>query len=1451
MQEKPEPNYDPSRVHDPSRVDASANPSLLPGTPLSESKRAVSESCPPLSGWQIWSGHGIRLSFWCVFAATLLFVGAVAVARFWLIPNADSFRPRVVSELSRLTGQRVAIGGFEAGWNGWSPELKLTKLQIMDVRGKPLLVLPDVETTISWRSLFLFEPRLSALTIRAPRLVVRRTAQNSLTVAGIDVDLTGQSEGDPGLVDWLLKQRMVQIVGGEIEWQDDWRKLPPLRLSNVNIRLLNSGSQHNIGLTAVPPQELASPIDFRGNFSGTDLKKINDWAGLAYLRTDYANLGLFTRYFPLPVEISRGDGGLQVWFEIDDGQPVAVTTDMVVRQARLRMPSGASLTPVATGHAAVGALRSDSVAALLEPLELATLTGRMSWRNKTIAGGDAKAALTQQRWSVRDMSAVTAEGVKTSAITGEVIVDFRGDEMTGGAVRLSELDLGSLNAIAKSLPMTGALRSQLLHSQPTGMVRAVDAKWRDQSPRSAKSGDAALVRYAVEGSAELSNLSWREHDGVPGVSGLSASLKGSTREGEILLGAHGVNEASSAAKLLAALLPASKNKEAKSQAKTALKSPPLATPIVLDFGKRFDAPLTFDRLHGALKWTRKADANNIVVTTVDTSLLTFENADMAGTISGTWHSDSLGPGVANLTGTLSRGDVTATHRYLPVAQAPQARAWLRLAVLGGTAHEGRFVVKGPLWHFPFRDDREGILEVSGQVKGGVLDYADRWPRAENIDTKVTFRGTSITAQVTAATIAGVPIAATYVKLDDTASETPKLEIRGSATAPVNDFLQWVVASPVNAWLDGFLQTAKATGNGRLNLALTLPLEAMDKSRIAGEFVFAGNRLELGGDIPPLDNVNGSVRFSEADFRSENVTAEALGGPLKVAITTDAGRVKTQASGTALFERVREQYAYPGLDQLAGQTQWQLETVQPTRQVGGANAAPETLMNLSLTTVQPKWPLDGVFQVTAAQRDATLPMQISMQRAALDKGRDRLTIEVPGQLHAILERGAASAVGVRVVERATLDIGAQKTALPVRGYALRGEVLKLDADAAIVFLNHPSVMGKKSVGGLPSESTSADFVNINLRATEAVLYAHKFNDVTLRAQPTGQRWRLALRSKEATGTISLDTSADNGSVDAVAIRLQRLSWPTPVANSALVVVTDKPSPSADNQRWPKLDLTADSFVSDGREFGKLEMRAQPAPDEWRIEQVKLTNADGSIEAKGRWRTKGGPAALGDTAVDVTLNWSDAGKFMARFGLPKGVDRGGGSLAGSVSWAGSPAQFSYAKLGGKFALETAQGRFTEMEPGIGKLLGVLSLQAIPRRLSLNFDDLFGKGLAFDEIKADVAINDGVASTDSLTIYGPSSRVLIRGSADMNRETQDLQVRVFPSLSTATAIGIGLATANPAIGAAALLGQKLAKDPIERFLMREFAVKGTWANPDVRQSGDAAPTPVVSGPAVTRVE
>lgn len=1337
------------------------------------------------------------MTFWSILAVTLLFVAAVVVTRFWLVPNADSFRPRVVEELTRLTGQRVVIGGFEAGWNGWSPELKMTRLQILDTRGRTLLQLPEVDTTISWRSLFFFEPRLSALTVRAPRVVVRRTAENALTVAGIDLDLSNQGEGDPGLIEWLLKQRLVQISGGELEWQDEWRKLPPVRLQNVNIRLVNSGSHHSIGMNAVPPPALAAPIDLRCEFTGSDMRKISDWDGLAFLRADYADLGALTRYFPLPIQVSRGEGGMQAWFEFEDGRPVAVTTDLAVKNARIQLPAAT---------AGSGVIQPD-------PLDLATLTGRLSWREKKLSRGDAKPQVSQQRWSIRDVVAVTPAGIRAPTGTGEVLVDYKDNLVTGGALRVAELDLGNAAAIARTLPLTTDVVSQLVALQPSGFVRNVDLKWRDEG------ASAALGRYFVEGAAELHNLSWRQQGGGVGVSGLNATAKGSSQQGELTL-----------------LVGASTGKSEKIG--SAGKADAGKRPIALDFGNHFNTPFVFDGLRGKLSWKRSAGKEGAAAATVvDISGVEFENADVVGRVNGTWENDRLGPGIANMSGSLSRAETTAIYRYLPTSMSEHTRQWLKQAILGGTSQDAKFTLKGALWHFPFRNDENGIFEVNAQVTGGILDYADHWPRAENINTRLLFRGARMDAQVAGATISGVPIAATDVKIADMGANSPVLEIKGSAAGPMDAFLRWTVASPVNGWLDGFLQNARATGTGRLNLTLNMPLDAMERTRLNGEFVFTGNHVELGGDIPPLDGVNGRLRFTENDVRTTEISADALGGPLKLSVVTEAGRIKTMATGNAAFEKVRERYAYPLVDQLTGTVQWQLDMSQPMRVPAGVVA--DSTMQITATTVQPRWPLDSIVQLASGPRDTAAPIRAVLTRAQLERGRDRLTIDLPGQLHAILERTAANTGGLRTVERATLDVGAQRTALPARGYALRGDVAKLDADAAIALLTPMSSTGARSVGGLNSDSTSADFVNINLRATEAVLYAHRFNDVTLRAQPVGQRWRLALRSKEATGAIALDTNAETGAVDAISVRLQRLSFPTPVASPATAAAPATTTTAGTTADWPKLDLVADSFVSEGRDLGKLEVKAQPARDDWQIEQVRLTSGDGSIEAKGRWRPRSATSASGNTEVDVALKWGDAGKFMSRFGLPKGVERGQGTLNGTLSWPGSPAQFSYAKLAGKFALETAQGRFTEMEPGIAKLLGVLSLQSLPRRLSFNFDDLFGKGLAFDEVKAEVMIADGIAKTDGFVINGPSARVQIRGSADINRETQELQVRVYPSLSTATAIGIGLATANPAIGAAALLGQKLARDPIERMLMQEFEVKGTWAAPDVKPI-NATPSP-----------
>ena len=213
----------------------------------------------------------------------------------------------------------------------------------------------------------------------------------------------------------------------------------------------------------------------------------------------------------------------------------------------------------------------------------------------------------------------------------------------------------------------------------------------------------------------------------------------------------------------------------------------------------------------------------------------------------------------------------------------------------------------------------------------------------------------------------------------------------------------------------------------------------------------------------------------------------------------------------------------------------------------------------------------------------------------------------------------------------------------------------------------------------------------------------------------------------------------------------------------------------------------------------------------------------------------------TRFDVNVTTSNTSGFLTHLGLPGDVKGASAKLAGRIEWPGSPTDFEYHLLAGDFSVEVGAGQFTKMDPGMGKLLGVLSLQALPRRISLDFRDVFSEGFAFDTIAGNVRIANGVLHTDDLVVSGPAAKVVLAGNVDLSKETQQLSVRVQPSLSSAVSTGAGAAAvvllaANPlvgaAVGAGALLAQKIMQDPLEQIFSYEYAVRGSWSDPVVER-------------------
>ena len=204
-------------------------------------------------------------------------------------------------------------------------------------------------------------------------------------------------------------------------------------------------------------------------------------------------------------------------------------------------------------------------------------------------------------------------------------------------------------------------------------------------------------------------------------------------------------------------------------------------------------------------------------------------------------------------------------------------------------------------------------------------------------------------------------------------------------------------------------------------------------------------------------------------------------------------------------------------------------------------------------------------------------------------------------------------------------------------------------------------------------------------------------------------------------------------------------------------------------------------------------------------------------------------------------SDGGALLQRLGFGAVLRGSQGVLAGKVSWLGSPLALDMATLDGQMNLAMQAGQFLKADAGAGRLLGVLSLQSLPRRLALDFRDVFQEGFAFDGIGGDVRIAAGIASTNNLRLRGVQAAALMEGQADIGRETQDLRVIVVPEINAGTA-SLAYAAINPAIGLGTFFAQWLLRGPLREANTRELHITGSWDDPKVepveRAPGKALP-------------
>lgn len=796
-----------------------------------------------------------------------------------------------------------------------------------------------------------------------------------------------------------------------------------------------------------------------------------------------------------------------------------------------------------------------------------------------------------------------------------------------------------------------------------------------------------------------------------------------------------------------------------------------------------------DQLRVRASWSNGNEGSDVRLEKLD-----FAGSDAAGSLAGRYRYNGEGPGEIDLQGRVDRAEGRAVWRYLPHAVNAGARDWVRRGIVSGRGSDGRLVLKGDLRHFPFRDPATGTFYVTAKAHDTRIDYAEGWPVIEGVDADMRF-GIGMKISASRGRILGARLSGVSVEIPDFESHEERLLVHGLAQGPTGEFLSFIDQSPVAESIDRFTDGMKAAGDGSLDLRLDIPLRHPDDTKVRGDYRFQNNQLQVVAGLPTLAQVNGRLLLTENSVVAQDISGRAFGGPFKVQVKSAGDRVGVTAAGTANIAEVSRHFGWPLLNQLSGTTGWKAD-------IGIRKRSAKVVVDSDLLGITSPLP-------EPLNKNATAPLPLHIERTALDGQHEQYRITLGKIAQGWIVNRQES------FERGVLAVGSGELRLPDAGLAVRVGVSRLDADAWRHYLGG-SDNGDGAGGGMPISLVS-------LKAAQLRLFGRDYNQAETVLKPRDDGWQIALASREAVGDILWKSAGEGwveGSFRKLVIR--------PAAEGG-----GEPNTSAINS-LPGMSLTVDDFQIGDKALGKLELKARNDKGAWRLDTLSLQNPEGGLTGKAVWVNTG----RHQTRLDFELNARDVGKLLDRLGYVETVKHGSAKLAGNLQWNGPLTTIHYPSLSGQLSLDAGKGQFNKLQPGVGKLLGLISLQSLPRRLTLDFRDIFSDGLAFDSIEGKLAVQNGTMRTvEPLRIAGPAAQIEMEGNTDLQKETQDLRVVVRPELGGLAAVGTAVLL-NPVAGAAALVANTVLQKPLNRLFSYRYHVTGTWTDPQVAKAGETRP-------------
>lgn len=827
-----------------------------------------------------------------------------------------------------------------------------------------------------------------------------------------------------------------------------------------------------------------------------------------------------------------------------------------------------------------------------------------------------------------------------------------------------------------------------------------------------------------------------------------------------------------------------------------------STAVRFELPRMFRGPLDIQSVRGAIDWRREAaglrlTSNDMRIETVD--------GNAVATLALMLPADGSSP-LLEMKAQAQGLNAAATPKYLPADKlSPKTLDWLDRAFVTGRVAEAEVSYRGPMRSFPFRRG-EGEFLVRGRVEGIEFNYQDGWTPATQLAAQVEFRNQGMRVRGGTAVLGDLRLANIAGEFAD--FRAGNIAVDAVASGDLDHALNFLQASPVSAALGETFQQLGGQGETESRVTLWLPMKRIADRRIAVASQLRDATVTLEGVDAPITNLTGTFNVKQSLPESAHLQGQWLGGPLSVTIEPEAAAnrsvltAKVQASADKLAALLH----LPASVKIDGAANWRVRV--PLAAGAGSRLAEKFVIDSTLNGMGADMP-HPIGKPQAEVRPLHVELEYSGEEAMLARAS-------LGDVRALLRMQHSP--GGWSLDRGGVRADAIAAALPDhRGIRIEGSVDELTLDDWF------ALRDQRSGAGEGDGSKLSDVLHaVNLRVGMLRVFGFQFAEVRGIMQAVSSGWKIDVSGPNAAGSMQIPENFTG-------------TQPLSASLERLIVTSDtdterkpgKKSPS-DPRTWPALRLFVANLKVDTHAIGTVDLRASRIVNGVQIDALTLVQDAAQGEATGQWLM----TAEGERAtLKAKLSSTDVGATLRGLNYTQFMEAKLGEISADLAWQGGFDGHFLGKASGTLTVKADNGQLLNVKPGAGRVLGLMSVGALPRRLALDFSDLIEKGLSFDSVHGDFELRNGDAFTTNLLLRGPAAEIGIAGRTGLGAHDYDQTAVVTGNLGATLPVAGALA-GGPVVGAALLVFSRVFKEPLKGIVRGYYRISGSWDEPVVER-------------------